>query len=86
MFEIKVNGKQSESYLVVAKDGGKLEAQIKCRGLDLIMLLSYLFQSVSDVIKIPMEDLTCIINKAPKISTTMSINMDQIMKMFGKDR
>ena len=58
MFEIKVNGKQSESYLVVAKD----------------------------VIKIPMEDLTCIINKAPKISTTMSINMDQIMKMFGKDR
>lgn len=86
MIEIKVDGKKPKAYLIVADNGSGIQTEIKCSTIDAIILLSMMTQNVSKATKIPVKALTHIINKSPQFPTTMSINMDQIMKMFGKDR
>lgn len=86
MIEIKVNGKEPRSSLIVADSRTDIQAQITGNTFDVIMLLTIMTQNVSRTTKIPIEVLTRIICKAPNEPPSMSIDMNQILKMFEKDR
>lgn len=85
MIEIKVNGKEPRSSLIVADSRTDIQAQITGNTLDVIMLLTIMTQNVSRITKIPIEVLTSIISKAPNEPPSMAFDMNQILKMFGKD-